>query len=311
MVTKLRLVASLVLLCSAIATARADEYRLYFLAGQSNMEGYGYNDELPERYRKIADRIMIFTGAGVGDREAGGGAGAWDKLQPGHGTGFRSDGERNRLSDRFGPELTFGWRLAELDPDANIAIVKYSRGGSTLQLGASGYGTWEPDFDGINQYDNALTTIRTALAARDIDGDRVVDRLRPAGIVWMQGESDAYHSQAAADAYAGNLKRMMDLLRAALRVDDLPVVIGKITDSGRADDGKLMDYIDTVQQAQLDFADKDACATVVTVTDELSYPSDDDWHYDSAGYVRLGIAFADAASELSSTCNLDSRADTN
>ncbi len=72
----------------------------------------------------------------------------------------------------------------------------------------------------------------------------------------------------------------MELLRAALRVDDLPVVIGKITDSGMSDDGTVMDYIDTVQKAQQDFVANDECAAYVTVTDDLSY-LDDGWHYDT------------------------------
>ena len=43
----------------------------------------------------------------------------------------------------------------------------------------------------------------------------------------MQGEADAQHSQESADAYLFNLKRLMNLFRAALRQDDLPVIIGK------------------------------------------------------------------------------------
>ncbi len=117
----------------------------------------------------------------------------------------------------------------------------------------------------------------------------------------MQGEADAHHSQAAADAYAGNLKRLMDLLRAALRTDDLPVVIGRITDSGMADDGKVMDYIETVQAGQQAFVAGDACAAYVTVADELPH-SDDAWHYQSDGYIAMGVAFAEAMRQLQDNC---------
>ena len=224
-------------------------------------------------------------------------------MTPGFGTGFRTDGKKNRLSDRFGPELLFGQTLSSRNADADIAIVKYALGGSGLSIGV-GYGNWHPDFaegEGLNQYDNALKTLRGASAVGDIDGDGVADRLIPAGIVWMQGEADAFDSQAAADAYGANLARLMDLLRAAMRVDDLPVVIGKVTDSGMADDGSVMDYIGTVQQAQQAFVDADECAAYVTVTEEIGY-LDDAWHYDSDGFVRLGTAFADAMMELERTC---------
>mgnify|MGYP001814938651 FL=1 len=86
-----------------------------------------------------------------------------------------------------------------------------------------------------------------------------------------------------------------------MRVDDLPVVIGRITDSGMADDGSVMDYIETVQAAQQDFVNDDPCAAYVTVTDELGY-LDDAWHYDSDGFVRLGAAFAEAMIKLETRC---------
>ncbi|NND37147.1 MAG: hypothetical protein HKN81_08425, partial [Gammaproteobacteria bacterium] len=155
-----------------------------------------------------------------------------------------------------------------------------------------------------NQYDHALKTFRNAFTQTDIDGDGVADRLVPCGIVWMQGEADAYQSQAAADEYRANIERLMGLLRAALRVDDLPVVIGKITDSGMADDGSVMDYIGTVQQAQQDFVGDDPCAAYVTVTDDLGY-LDDAWHYDTDGFIRMGTAFAEAMIELEEECAPD------
>lgn len=279
-------------------------YQVYFLGGQSNMEGFGYTSELPAEWLGPVDNVRIFTGQMMEDNQAGGGVGSWQPLQPGFGTGFNTNGETRTLSDRFGPELAFGRRITSLRPSDRIAIIKYTRGGSSLQPGASGFGTWAPDFEegnGINQYDHALATISHALAHTDIDGDGKADTLLPAGIIWMQGESDAHHSQESADAYAHNLARMMDLLRAALRVDDLPVVIGLITDSGQAEDGSMMDYIGTVQQAQRDFAAGDRCAELVTETRNLAY-SDDGWHYDTEGFLRLGAQFAEAVHGLEADC---------
>ncbi len=290
--------------CATVPEA-GPSYKLYYLGGQSNMEGFGYNEQLPESAAVIPDDVMIYTGQLALDNETHGGIGIWAPLQPGFGTGFRTDGKTNQLSDRFGPELLFGQTIAANNPRSKIAIIKYALGGSGLAIGV-GYGNWHPDFDdgaGINQYDHALRAIRDATAHSDIDGDGVADRLIPSGIVWMQGEADAFDSQAAADEYRVNLERLMNLLRAALRVDDLPVVIGKITDSGMADDGSVMDYIQTVQQAQQDFAASDECAVHVTVTDELK-DSSDAWHYDSDGFVRMGIAFAEAMSTLEQTCGL-------
>src|SRR5690606_34761302 len=151
----------------------------------------------------------------------------------------KSDGTTNTYSDRFGVELTLASRLKQLHPDANIAIIKYSRGGTSIDQRAAGkFGSWDPDFtggegegQGINQYDHFLATLRHALAVKDIDGDGETDTLIPTGIVWMQGESDAAYTAEIAEAYEANLKRLMDLIRAALRYDDVPVVIGRISDS--------------------------------------------------------------------------------
>jgi hypothetical protein len=63
-----------------------------------------------------------------------------------------------------------------------------------------------------------------------------------------------------------------------------------------------MDYIETVQQAQARFAETDRCARLVTITDNLAYPANDAWHYDTEGYLRLGAAFAAAVLELQRTC---------
>jgi hypothetical protein len=293
-----------VVLGSACSQPQPTTYEVYFLGGQSNMEGFGFNNEVSaEDMTRLHGEVPIFVGQMALDNETYGGVGMWQPLQPGFGTGFKTNGTANQLSERFGPELFFGATMADQSSGTRVAIIKYALGGSGLADGV-GFGNWFPDFSsgaGINQYDHALTTLRNAFAQTDIDGDGVADRLVPAGIVWMQGEADAHHSQAAADAYRVNIERLMGLLRAALRVDDLPVVIGKITDSGMADDGTVMDYIATVQQAQQDFVNDDPCAAYVTVTEDLAYLNDG-WHYDTQGFVRLGTAFALEMIELRKGC---------
>ncbi len=287
-----------------MAASSGTDYAVYFLGGQSNMEGYGFNTDLPDALKTSQEAVRIFAGQMVADGEDGGGIGLWAPIGPGFGSGFWTDGRINRLSDRFGPELAFAARLAELEPDRKIAIIKYARGGSSLELDASGYGTWAPEYteaNGRNQYDNALTAITEAMSIRDIDGDGYADRLIPAGIVWMQGEADAAHEPATAAAYEHNLARMMDLLRAALRVDDLPVSIGMIKDSGDTEATRVMTYSPEVQAAQKSFAGMDACADFVTESEDFSFLPDG-WHYLSDDYLSLGRAFADSMIKLRKHC---------
>lgn len=295
-----RVLAALVIAAGFAGTAQATDYYVYYLGGQSNMDGYGFVDQLPDELAGPVEDVPIFHGNTSPDGVPVDGKGIWSTLRPGHGVGFRSDGTQNTYSGRFGVELTFARRMKELYPDRRIALIKYSRGGTSIDEAAAGkFGCWEPDFSsgsgagtGVNQYDHFLATLRNAFADRDIDNDGTEDRLIPAGIVWMQGESDAAYDEQIAARYEANLKRLMDLIRAALRSDDLPVVIGRISDSGNDDDGQVWPHGEVVRAAQHAFVDKDGQAAIVTSTDEYDYS--DRWHYDTAGYIDLGRKFADA-----------------
>lgn len=279
----------------------AEEYLTFLLAGQSNMDGYGKVADLPLKLKSAQD-VMIFHGNGVFANQSNGGVGLWSKLQPGHGTGFKSDGRTNQYSNAFGAELTFASTLAASLPSKRIAIIKYAVGGTGLHL-KTGYDNWSPDFDEgerKNQYDFALSTIKNAFAHKDIDGDGNDDVLLPAGIIWMQGEADAHSSKASADAYFSNLTRLMGLLRAALHKDDVPVIIGKITDSEMGEED-IMPFIKRVHLAQQLFVSQDTCAAYVTQTDD--YPYDEDpWHYASQGYLNMGADFAKAYLQLIKQC---------
>ena len=281
------------------ASVDADEFDLYFLGGQSNMEGFGSVEHLSESDRSTVPGAWIFQSTPTPDQRPIDGKGVWSQVQPGHGTSFTFDGTRNRLSNRFGVELSFAKAMRERRPGRKLAIIKYARNGSSIDPRAAGnWGCWEPnflatsgEFRDINQYDQFLSTVRNALAIEDIDGDGERDRLRPAGILWMQGESDAAFSEAVADDYENNLKRLMDLVRAVLRSDGLPVVIGRISDSKKNTNDKVWKYGDRVREAQLQFTQRDRAARLVRDTDEYQYS--DPWHYDSKGYLALGRRFAE------------------
>ncbi|MDG2015111.1 MAG: sialate O-acetylesterase, partial [Pirellulaceae bacterium] len=193
----------------------ATDYHVYYLGGQSNMDGYGYVTKLPKELMEPRQSVPIFHGNAAADGRPVDGKGVWSTLKPGHGVGFSSDGKENQYSERFGVELTFAEKLQSLFPDRNIAIVKYSRGGTSIAAGAAGgFGCWEPDFskgNGVNQYDHFLATIRHAFEVGDIDNDGELDRLIPAGIVWMQGESDALYTAEIAQKYETNLRKLMSL----------------------------------------------------------------------------------------------------
>ena len=285
------------LLC--LTAVPAAEYDLYLLAGQSNMEGYGLVSELPSGLAGPVEGAVIYHGNTAADGSERPTAAAWVPVKPGHGTGYWNASGTENVAGRFGPELTFARRMRELRPKRKVAIVKYARGGSSIARQAAGqFGSWdvnETAGGGRNQYDFALAAIDDALRVRDVDGDGEADTLTPRGIVWMQGESDA-GSEYTASQYAENLSELMNLLRAALRADGLPVVVGRISDSGRDADGKVWDHGETLRAKQAEYVASDPAAALVTSTDGYAYS--DTWHYDTAGFVDLGRQFAEAMDGL-------------
>ncbi|MBL4632006.1 MAG: hypothetical protein JKY14_12940 [Paraglaciecola sp.] len=287
-------------LCLLSFLCQSADFKLFVLGGQSNMNGFGYTKDLPQHLNQSIDGVYIFQGRPDADDAPIAGQGKWEVVQPGHGIGFSSNGKVNKHTLRFGVELSFAHKLRTLYPDDNIAIIKYARSGSSIAIEAAGkFGAWDPDYkgkSGVNQYDHFLNTLINARSDMDIDADGVPDTLIPMGIIWMQGESDAAYSESIAKAYYGNLKRLMDLFRASLLVDDLPVVMGKISDSWDNKEGKVWPHGELVQYAQEKFAKQDSNAAIIRATRYYQYS--DTWHYTSAGYIDLGEKFADAVFEL-------------
>ncbi len=274
--------------------------RVFVLAGQSNMNGFGYNKDLPNDLKTFKD-VYIFQGNSVPDGDLNGGIGKWEVLKPGNGTGFKTDGKTNTLSDRFGLELSFAKRMKELFPNDKIALIKYAREGTSIDsVARADFGCWDADFhgkNGINQYDNFLKTVKNALSETDIDGNGKRDEIIPSGILWMQGEGDASYDEAIANRYYSHLKTLMNQLRAALLTDDLPVVIGKISDSGKNEKGRVWNTGELVQYAQEKFVENDKNAAIVRSTKKYNY-GNDPWHYDSSGYIDLGKNFAEEIFKL-------------
>ena len=162
---KTTLLALLTLFVAGIP-ASAKEFRLYYLGGQSNMDGYGKVAELPADLKagKGYEGVYIFHGNMGLDGQKPDGRGAWMPLKPGHGRNFKSDGSKHTYSDRFGLELTLAHTLKKHHPDAHIAFIKYSRGGTAIDSKAEAqkrFGAWDPEWNGgkgegkgINQYDH-------------------------------------------------------------------------------------------------------------------------------------------------------------
>ena len=118
----------------------ADEYKLYYLGGQSNMAGVGAHptdDPIPPPYDVPQTDVKIWNAS----------TGNWSDLQLGFGN----------VSTQFGPEITFGDNIKDLYPDDEIYLVKHAISSTDLHV------EWKPD--GTGHMYNTLTARTNAAIA--------------------------------------------------------------------------------------------------------------------------------------------------
>jgi hypothetical protein len=231
---------------------------VFLLAGQSNMAGHGQGAELSDAYRKPPANVQLY--------EAG-------KLRP---LALRQT-KQNPSGGSFGPELSFGHELSRAMPDRNIILVKHAVGGTTLD------GDWNPKHRG-RLYDQLLRDYRAATQGRTVE---------PAGVLWSQGGADA-KAEASAQAYAANLKELIETFRNDLGVRDLPFYIG-----GARPEDPISNTLKTrfphasVVRAAFVDAQRNVPHVQIVSTVDLTMRSDG-IHYDTAGQLEFGKRLARA-----------------
>jgi hypothetical protein len=182
---------------------------------------------------------------------------------------------------RIGPEISFAHKMAKAFPNDTIAIVKLSVGGMTLD------GQWKPGSGDL--YKRLIKNTKAAIESIESRGDTC----EVAGMLWMQGESDAIEDERhAAEAYEVNLNKLIELIRKDLQVPTLDVVIGRISDELAKATQLKFTNLKTVQQAQDQVARNDANVHLIKVDD--LHNDTDHIHYLPEGYFTMGNRFAQA-----------------
>ncbi|WP_438010763.1 sialate O-acetylesterase [Sorangium sp. So ce321] len=303
-------IAMLAGVMSLSASAMAQPVKVFVLAGQSNMVGFGVGRDLPPELRSQPD--IWYDHYNADAREGGPYASAtstdWGPLEP------KGDARR------YGPEITFGRAMEAAFPEHRIAIVKVAQGGTNLVdhwgrglppdpevlyksqlyhtlLGSLDSATYTGDR--ALRYPDEVTRLDGALARLESEGHDV----EIAALVWMQGENEAGWS--AAFHYGDLLRSFIAAVREDLRVPDLPVVLGRISDNLYPANGGPIAVgreanIDAVRAAQVAVAEEDPRVAWVDTDDFTPRAPDDAYHFDSAAYQVLGQRFADAYIALAS-----------
>jgi hypothetical protein len=254
-VGRMTILISAIVLVAGMSICQAQTTKVFLLAGQSNMVGWSSNSNLPQELQQPRPDIQIYWG------------GVWTYLRPGLGGS----------SSYFGPEITFCRDIVDVQPGEDIVFVKYAVSGTSL------WNDWQPTY-GV-QYINFMNTIDNALLS--------VSEPEIVGMIWMQGESDAWPSQSTlehAQEYQQNLTNFIQSVRADLGIPDLPFVIGRISQS------PVWTWRDIVRQAQVNVS-QTVPNTALVDTDDLPLLTDN-MHYTASGMVTLGTRFADAANAM-------------
>jgi len=242
-----------ILMLTVSAGLASDEHprKIWLLAGQSNMLGYTtMASDLPGELQKPQTNVKYFDGQ------------TWQAIRP------------NMLAGlAFGPELTFGRDLASALPEVEVLLVKCQAGLGDL------YNDWRSPNTGRGpagpHYKAFMDLVQKAVASQP--------EAEITGMIWMQGEGDAYDNLTEAQSYQGNLKLLIQSIRTDLKTPDMAFVIGQISESRQWVHRKI------VRQAQARIA-QTTPHTAMVVTSDL--PLSDGMHYTSKGQMELGSRFA-------------------
>ncbi len=217
----------LTILMAALASAYGQvPVKVILMAGQSNMVGYSDATNVPAPLKTQAN-VLYYDGS------------PQTLTTPSPVLGELKVSYNRNVAGYFGPEIAFGHKMATDHPGTQYALVKYAFGGSYL---ASDPNSWDISLSN-NQYANFKLTVSNALSALTSAGYAP----EISGMLWLQGESDAFN-QAMANAYEANLTALIRDVRGLYGVN-LPFVIGGIGDTVGG-----MNYRSSVLGAQANIA---------------------------------------------------------
>lgn len=180
---------------------------------------------------------------------------------------FYTHGRKSKIAkyNMFGPEVQFSHAMSKTFPNDKIVIIKSVASGSAIS-------EWLP---GAPLYQGLLRQIGfvTDPAATNIEA-----------IVWMQGETDARNTETA-EKYEGNLKIFIASLRKDLKAENVPFILGRITQ-------KDINFpMEKQIRAAQDQIGKENPNIIVIPTDDITKIYDK-VHFDAKGQVELGRRFA-------------------
>lgn len=249
--SRMAFLITLVAWLSSMATDASAKAHVFLLAGQSNMAGAGLFDQLTEAERTPPARVKIWH------------QNQWQDLGPGV----------SANKGRFGPELAFGRAMRKAYPADEIYLIKTAAGGTSMHQ------HWHVEDGGGSMLKRFRSRVRAALG--NLDENKVEYTI--AGMLWMQGESDAAQGKGA--EYEASLRTFIKTLRREFQVGEMPFILGRILPTFDKPEGNGP----LVRAAQMSVAKE---LKNVACFDTDDFERINKGHYDHDGQIRLGKVFA-------------------
>jgi hypothetical protein len=226
---------------SLLSAADGDSkpFRVFILAGQSNMEGQAVADLSGKDYNGGRGTLLALLNdparaPRLRHLRAADGSwtvrdDVWCRYQRERGPtlvgpltmGFSVYGD----SHHFGPELQFGHVLGDR-LDAPVLLIKTAWGGKSL------YKDFRPPSSGGATgpyYTKMISDVREALANLQTDFPGHGAEYELSGFVWYHGWNDGVDPQNAVPEYEANLVNLIRDVRSEFDAPSLPVVVGELT----------------------------------------------------------------------------------
>lgn len=226
---------------------------VYIIAGQSNADGRGYIDQLEAAYKRRYTIPYLWQNR-------------IDNIE-------NIYSPTSILKDRFGVELSIAGELEFRN--TNAIILKRAIGGIPLYPLSNYSYCWKIG-ESKSMYPLLKTMIDTVKKTND--GKTINWKF-----VWLQGETDAEHQEAAI-AYQQNMEELISQLKIDTS-ESIKIAIGKLKESSYGD------YIAEVNQAFENIANSDSNVTVVDTNALKLY---DAYHYTTDSFNKLGIMMYNA-----------------
>ena len=226
---------------------------VYIIAGQSNADGRGYINQLEAAYKRRYTIPYLWQNR-INSIE--------NIYSP-----------TSTLKDRFGVELSIAGELEFRN--TNAIILKRAIGGIPLYPLSSYSYCWK-----IGKSNSMYPLLKTMIdTVKEINDGKTINWK----FIWLQGETDAEHQEAAA-AYQQNMEELISQLKTDTS-ESIKIAIGRLKESTYGD------YIAEVNQAFENIASSDVNVTVVD-TDSLQLY--DAYHYTTDSFNKLGIMMYNA-----------------